>query len=285
MKALKVLAVCLAILLASAFAAPLIYSVTPFKFERILSRLIMIFSLAAIFFFARIRASDLEAYGLRVGKRSLPFLGHGFLFGFATLAFLTFVEVILGGRDISPNLDPWGEMILKGVQYFFAALLIGGLEEFFFRGFVFVHLARKVSLLWSLAATNLIYAILHFFKGGAYAVPVHPTFMDSWKVMVHLADPFRHPASLWPHALGLFLFGLVLSYCFLQTKTLYLSMGLHAGCAFFLKVDNWFVASVPTGSALLYGDKNLHSGILGWIFLVILFLFLDRVYKPASRKE
>ncbi len=280
MKFIKPLLIFLFILCLSAFLTPWIFELTSFRFERILSRLVMILSLGAIFF-ARIRLRDLEKYGLIFEKRSVRFLSEGFVIGFLTLALLTSLEILLGGRQINANWEPAWTVLLKTTEYFFASLLIGVTEEFFFRGFVYTQLKSKWSTAGSLVAANLIYAALHFFKGGRHPIPQHPTFMDSFKAMLHLADPLLHPLHLGPHLLGLFIFGCVLSYCFLKTRSLFLSIGIHAGSVFLLKIDNWFIASVPNTFTLLFGDKNLHSGILGWCFLGLLFLFLRRRYSQS----
>lgn len=282
MKFFKTALVFLAILFLSAFLAPFIFKIAPFKFERILSRLVMVFTLLAIVFFARLRLKDFEKYGFALKDGWWNLFCAGFAKGFVILALLTFVEVLLGGRQIAPNLDPWWQMISRFATYFFASLVIGIIEEFFFRGFLITRFRAVGSLGLSVLAANLIYAALHFFKGGSYAVPPDPGFADSLKVIVHLADPFLKPADWWPTFLGLFLFGLVLTYAFLKTGSLFLSIGLHAGSVFFLKVDNWFIASVPQAAPLIFGDKNLHSGLLGWIFIGLLFLWLCRSMRHSA---
>lgn len=279
MKFLKALLIFIIILLLSAFLAPFIYKIAPFKFERILSRLVMVFSLLAIVFFVRIRRRDLEKYGFSAADNWLSLLRQGFAAGFLTLAVLTGLEILMGGRMIAPNLDPWWHMLIRTAEYVLASLVIGFTEELFFRGFLFTQIRMKCPVGLSFAATNLVYAALHFFKGGTYPVPANPGFVDGLKVVAHLADSFLSPAAMWPTFLGLFLFGAMLSYAFQKTGSLYLSIGLHAGSVFFLKVDNWFVASVPQASPLLFGDKNLHSGFLGWIFIGLLFLWVSRRAK------
>ncbi len=282
MRLLKFILIFTGILLVSAFLAPLIYQCTSFKFERILSRLVTVFSLVTVFLFVRKRSENLGKYGLLWNEHSFAFITRGFLIGFITLGLLTAVEIILGGRQFSNNWDPAWKVGVQIVQYLCISLFVGFLEEFFFRGFIFGQLKANFSTFVGLLGTNLVYASLHFFKGGGYVVPDHPNFIDSFKVMVHLADPFFHAARLWPSFLGLLFFGTILSFGFLRTGSLFLSIGIHAGCVFFLKVDNWFVVSVPTASTLLFGDKNLYSGLFGWFFLGLLYLFLNRAYPNKS---
>lgn len=282
MKFLKICAVSLGILLVSALLAPWIYAHTAFKFDRILSRLVMVFSLVAIFSTIRLRLSDLQRYGLLWGSNAGAFVVRGFLIGFTTLALLTVLEILLGGRHGVIQLDPWGTVFLKILEYLLAALVIGLVEEFFFRGFLYTHLRARLRYGPSVVVANLTYAILHFFKGGSYQWPESPGFLDGVKVILHLADSFLDFRWVGPSLFGLFLFGLILSYGYRVTGNLFLSIGIHAGCVFLLKVDNWFVESVPGASRFLFGDKNLHSGVLGWCFMGVLFLLLRKWFAKSE---
>lgn len=283
MKTLRFLAVFLIILLVSAYLAPWIYQLTHYKFERILSRLVMVLSLTALLIFVRKDLKNLFRYGLEWDENRSPgSLLRGVGIGVFTLAFLTAVEVLLGGRSFIPRWAGWVPVVAKTVQYTFSALLVGFLEETLFRGWCYSTLKKRFSMWGSLFATNGIYAILHFFKGGKYPVPQDPAFSDSVRVMLHLLDPLRSPLELLPTFFGLLLFGLILSFCYLRTGSLYFSIGLHAGCVFFLKIDNWFIQSVPQASPLIFGDKNLYSGAIGFSFFVLLFFFLKKFLSGGS---
>ncbi|MBI4550235.1 MAG: CPBP family intramembrane metalloprotease [Candidatus Omnitrophica bacterium] len=271
MKRLKVVLIAAAVLILSALLAPWIHSFAPFKFERILSRLVMVSSLAAVVLFVRLRRADIEGWGLAPGRWSWKRLWAGFAAGSATLGLLTLAELPLGGRTVDLNLPVWWKLLYKPWEYLASAFLIALIEETFFRGFVYQSARRRWPAAASLFVTNFFYAAVHFFKGGHYPVPAEPTAADSFKIMLHLGDAFLKPAEIAPSFLGLFLFGLILSYAYFKTGSLALSIGLHAGCVFFLKMDNWFIASVPGASPLVFGDKNLYSGVLGWLFLGLLF--------------
>lgn len=283
MKWIKFFLAAAAVLLLSAFLAPWIYSFAPYKFERILSRLIMVFSLVAAVVFVRVRRQDLETYGLSGQRWSWKHLWTGFAAGILTLGLLTLAELPLGGRAIHLNLPAFWKVFYKPLEYLVSAFLIGFIEECFFRAFIYQSLRKRWALPASLLAANIFYAAVHFFKGGNYPVPERPSPVDSFKIILHLGDAFLKPGEIWPSFLGLLLFGLILSYAFLKTGSLAMSIGLHAGCVFFLKIDNWFIASVPGASTLLFGDKNLYSGLLGWLFLGLLFGGLHRtVLKRAN---
>lgn len=272
------------ILLFSAFLAPLIYQIHPFKFERILSRLIMVFVLAWLLIKVRWRQLDYKSMGLEWSPQTRKQLLTGFLIGFLTLLLLTAVMLLFKARVLVFHFKGFPYVLYKPFEYIFSALLVGVIEEVFFRYFIFSRLRVRFSLTGSLIGANLIYAGLHFFKGGQYPVPADPGFLDSLSIMLHLLDPFRDPVKLLPTFLSLFMFGYILSYCYLKLNSLYLSIGLHAGCVFLLKIDGWFVESAADAPAWFFGDKNLYNGGLGFLFLIGLFFFMRKAVIPFFAK-
>ncbi|HEX9443395.1 MAG TPA: CPBP family glutamic-type intramembrane protease [Candidatus Binatia bacterium] len=76
--------------------------------------------------------------------------------------------------------------------------------------------------------------------------------MAGVRFLVGNLQPFLNPPAILPGLVGLFLIGLVLSYALLRTRSLYLSIGLHAGWVFGIKTLS------------LYGDFNRAD--LGWAF-------------------
>jgi len=277
MRFLKVLASLLVILLVSSLLAPWIYSFTDFKFERIMSRLVMVFTIAGLLLFVRIRRSDLPGYGLTFDANWRKCLVQGFVIGFLVLMALTAVLVVLDARVLTTNWRHWSRIPIKGFEYIFSAMIIGLIEETFFRGILFARMRSAMPIAFAMILLNAFYAAVHFFKGGHYQVPDAPNFADSLKVLLHLGDAYLEPLKVLPSFMGLFIFGLILTYAFMRTSSLWLSIGLHAGCVYFLKMDGLFIGSVPGASLFLYGDKELHNGLVGWGFLALMFVVIRLV--------
>lgn len=110
----------------------------------------------------------------------------------------------------------------------FGALLIGIIEECFFRVLVLNALRRKFSTVTAVIACSLLYAVVHFIapiKSWSYE-----TF--SWDIgLVYLGkvfEQFFHP-SVPSSFFGLVLVGIILSMVIIKFKSLYLCIGLHAG--------------------------------------------------------
>lgn len=265
----------LGVLVASAFLAPWLATFLPFKFNRILRRLIMIGTLALVFWFLRVRRTSLSRLGLGWPKESLRLLGLGFGGGIFVVAAITVVQFVLGARFWhihETDVWHWIGFFLKG---FGAGLLIGLIEEFFFRGFLFLTLEELWTRKASLLVTNLIYALVHFFpKGGAFVGP-EPTAADSFRILGSILFAWFRPEIL-PALLGLFLFGLLLSFVFLRAGSLVPAIGVHAGAVFALKLNRRFLPEISGKMGILSGSKNLYDGIAGLITLTLAAFWLGR---------
>lgn len=253
-----------------------------------MTRLIMIqFLGVAFWYYRKADKTNLKNvflnYGLKWQKNiSAKSLATGFLLGLSVLVLLMCVEVPLGARVLTLHVK--SHWPLQVIEYIFAAFIIGFLEEFFFRGMVFEK-AKKVSLSFAFLFTSSFYALIHFLKAKHVPVGETATIHDSFRVIVGLLEPLGDPIGILPGFIGLFLFGIILSYAYHRTHSLYHSIGLHAGTVFFLKIDGFFVHINEQAPILIYGDKNVYTGILGWIFIALIGVILHFIllrYKPQK---
>ena len=258
------------VLIVSALLAPWLHTFLPFKFDRILRRLIMIGTLLLVWGLVRSRRESLKELGLKRSSQGFVFLGKGFLFGLGLVVLLSLAQWYLGARfwQLS-NKGGW-----HWIGYFFkafgAGILIGAIEEFFFRGFMFFMLRELWNAPASLMVTNLIYALVHFFPKGRVFVGTNPTMGDSFRILGSAVTPSTSTLlEMFPSMAGLFLFGLILSFLFLRTRTLYTSMGVHAGAIFALKLNRRFLPEISDKMNFLSGTKNLYDGIAGLAILAI----------------
>lgn len=273
------------ILLLSAFLAPILFKFLPFKFEKIFNRLIMIFTLTAVFLFVKIRVPSLEKYGLVWKPESLGFLIRAFWLGFLVLAVMSGIKIGLGASALSIrqlSVLGWAWDILEA---FGAALLIGCIEEFFFRGFIYLSIKDKLkqSTLIALLATNIFYALLHFVSDKNPFIGPEPTFFDSLKLMWAPFMSFADVRSIWPGVVGLFIFGMILSGFFLRTRSLYASIGLHAGCVFFVKMDGYFVDNLS--NSWVFGSSKSYDGLVPWCFLLMIWIISAKVLRIPQKTD
>ncbi|MDD5227097.1 MAG: CPBP family intramembrane metalloprotease, partial [Candidatus Omnitrophica bacterium] len=284
---LKFVVIFAAILLLSAFLAPLFYdffkAFHPYKFERIFQRIVMILSLIAVACFVRVKKETLVSYGLAWKSQSPGLFGRGFMFGVLTLGLVGLVRVLSGQAVFAPDsFSPWG-WILKFVLALGTALLIGTMEEFFFRGFVFrslMHLSKSRVFL-SVLVTTSFYALIHFIGMKKIFVDSDPNFLDGLRL---IGAPFLSLAQwpqFWPEAAGLFLFGLALNGAACRSGSLYPAIGLHAGCVFYVKLDDSFL-QFHADRTFFWGSKVLYDGLVGWLFLGAIALVMWTMLKPSN---
>lgn len=273
----KFLAGFLVVLVLSALLAPWLHTFLPFKFDRILRRLIMVGTLLLVLWLVRVRRESLSGLGLQWGKESRRFLWNGFLAGLALAWAITLLQWGLGARFWrlhDTDIGHWIGFFLKGLG---AGALIGTIEEAFFRGFLFVTFKDLWNKKWSLMVTNLIYALVHFFPKDKIAMGAHPTVVDSFRILVAAVTP---SAEKWLDALpamtGLFLFGLILSFVFLRWGSLFPSIGIHAGAVFTLKLNRRFLPDVSEKMNFWTGTKNLYDGLAGIALLALAAILVSR---------
>jgi len=263
-KTVQVLLSITAGVLISAFLAPILHTFLPFKFEKILNRLLIISIVIICFVFVRFNKEFFERIGFQKGRIDLRNWISGFLLSALVLSALVFLEFKIGALFISKNFSITGALIFSSLL---TAVVVGITEEFFFRGFLYLNFRKSTSVAWSLFWTNLIYSAVHFMKSGRPLIEGAPTMWDSLRVIGASFNAFLQFGEFWPAFVGLFIFGLVLSLAFSRTKTLFLSIGIHAGAVFFLKLTSKWFEFDPSFLTLIYGGKGFYSGILGWVFI------------------
>lgn len=283
---LKFLAITFGILLLSSILAPILVDFLPFKFEKIFNRLIMIFTLAAVAIFVRLDLKKVRDYGLRWGNESLQQLWLGFGGGILLLVLVTLAKMSakMAYWDVSDfSIGVW---IYKYAIILLTAFFIGALEEFFFRGMVYKSLTEnaKWRMFWAVFLTSLFYSLLHFVNVQKPYIGENPQFFDSLRLIAAPFRSFLNWQEYWRAAIGLFIFGIVLNLAAIQTRALWMSIGLHAGCVFFIKIDGSYV-EILNDSPLIWGSGKMYDGLVGWIGLGLLGIFLsllNRKFKTNS---
>ena len=281
---LKFIVVFAGILLLSAFIAPVLHHFLPYSFARIFNRVVMVSALLAVVIFVRFRKEMLVRFGMDWRKDSRRLFWTGFLTGSIVLALFTLTQLLIGNAHVSFRDLSWQRWVYKFVSCIGGGLLIAVMEEFFFRGFIFTSLRDKVfrgSVPFAMIVTSLFYAAIHFVNIRKPVISQDPGFMDSLKMIAAPIQSFADWQVVWPAAIGLFLFGMVLNYCAVRTRSLYPSIGLHAGAVFFVRVIGLFIAFLEK-NVLFWSTKKVYDGALGWIFLLLIGWVLNRLLKKAD---
>jgi len=287
---LKFVAIFSGIFLLSAALAPLVYdffqTFHPYKFERIFQRIVMILSLVAVACFVRVKKETLVSYGLVWKPQSPGLFGKGFVAGVLVLGIVGIFWVVSGQAVFAPESFSWSQWIVKFSLALATGLLIGCMEEFFFRGFIFRSLMylTKSRVFLSVLVTTLFYALIHFIGIKRIFVDSSPNFIDGLRL---IGAPFLSLAqwpTFWPAALGLFFFGLALNGAAYRSGSLYPAIGFHTGCVFWVKMDDSFL-QYHAGRSFFWGSKILYDGFLAWCLLgAMALVFWTLMKSPDTSK-
>ncbi len=249
-----------------------------FPFPRIFDRTVMVLVAIALISQARqLRFVTLLRFGFHHPLRNLRRTTRGFLIAMVAISVLVYVAVMMGAHADDTSAGIWSLM----PKYFLSAVVIAIIEEAFFRAFLLVGMEGDYGRTPALLLSSAVYAITHLVRSPAkfYVTGIHPLagFETLRLSLAHVADP----TLMLPTFVGLFLLGIVLGEAFLETGTVYLPIGLHAG--FVLGAKLW-PRMTSAGVALPgwlrgYGSQPLISGLAAWMVAVAILLLI----RPLTR--
>jgi membrane protease YdiL (CAAX protease family) len=247
-----------------------------YPFSRIFNRTFM-FSGIVLFFLCRrlLRIGNFAQLGFVSLRQGGGDLLRGWSLAVGSLA------ALLLAMSLAQVFEPYFRLSLaRSLSRSFSALLsgvfAGSLEEVFFRGILFKGLLQNGKLFRAFVLSSLFYSALHFVKPGEdyFVDGVEP--LAGFRHLFFTFTPFSEPLNILPGMFGLFLLGIVLSYAFLRTGNLYLSIGLHAGWIFGLKTVRVFGDYTRDDLGWLFGstDPKIVSGVAAWIGIISVLLLV-----------
>lgn len=233
--------------------------------HRVMGRLAQLFILLGLWPLLRLlRLDDRDALGLGLPRR--PFLTRialGWMLGVLILLLLIAALLRMGVRV--PDLPASGVVAMiaeKAVTALIGGLLIGLLEELFFRGALFSAIRRRGTLAEAAVFSALLYALVHVLK--PHALPAGVPF-DWSGAQVMFAQVFAGLFQ-WKHVdtlAALFMAGVLLALVRERTGHIAWCIGLHAGWVFVIQVSRRLTDGDETaGLAFLAGD---YDGVIGWL--------------------
>ena len=252
-----------------------------YDFGKVMRRILMVVALIVFIVFRKsLRFGTLISSALKIR----PGFFRQFLLGLSMAVLLILIYygigLISGAWIIHMDYDSAGIIILKIVEYALIACLIGIIEEIFFRGYLLQSFQENMSLPKAVCVCSLIYSILHFFKADVLVSTGFQPFVGFTTMAQFFKPIFFEFLENLPAIIGLFLVGVVLSYAFIKTKSLYLSIGLHAGMVFMVKADTMFISRMREEQVLLFGGgSKLITGVLVWFLLIFILFVIKRIYS------
>jgi membrane protease YdiL (CAAX protease family) len=205
-----------------------------FPFPRIFDRTMMATLLIVLLLYGRrLRLLELlrEAFARPLSHR------REFAWGLATSLCVILILFTLAAMANCGHLRPVLPLVERAAKYTGAAILIGAVEEAFFRGFLLGGIRSDHGPRTALLASALVYTLVHVIRSPAhiYLTGYHP--LAGFKNLALSAARLGHPVAVLPVVIGLFLLGIVLGEAFILSGRVYLSIGLHAG--FVIGAKTW----------------------------------------------
>jgi len=233
--------------------------------QRVMGRIAQVLILFSLWPFLKWTGfANREALGYGIERRVfLRSFRRGWLAGVLILLVLVAVLLLLGVRvpDLPDGGLP-GYILEKALAALIGGLLIGLLEETFFRGALFGAVRRRDGLRSAVFWSALLYALLHFMK--PHALPQGMAF-DWTGVWIMFTRVFSEVAQ-WRHLdsfVALFLVGLFLALVRERTGHIGWCIGLHAGWVFVIQLSRRVSDGDEAASlAFLAGD---YDGVIGWL--------------------
>jgi membrane protease YdiL (CAAX protease family) len=210
-------------------------------------------------------------------------VARGWLAGVAILVVLVIAQLALELRLPDPG-NAWGaELARKAAQAMAAGLLIGLIEETFFRGALFAAIRRRGGVAAAVFWSALLYSAVHFLKPGA----LPPGQEMDWPAAGRMVLEVFTDAADWRNLdsfVALVLVGVFLGLVRERTGHVGWCIGLHAGWVFVIQVARHLTDGNPAAPhAWLTGD---YDGVIGWLaaaWLAVLSLGYGVLVGPPRR--
>lgn len=256
--------------------------------QRVMGRLAQLLILAGLWPFLHwMDLADRQSLGYAPSRpRLIRAVSRGWLLGVLILGLLVIAELGLGVRVPDPD---WSRelvsLVEKAVAALIGGLLIGLLEETFFRGALYASIRRGAGVAAAATGSAALYAMVHFLK--PHALPAGQTFdwLGALSMFGHVFVSFFQ----WQHLdslVALFAAGVLLALVRERSGHIGWCIGLHAGWVFVIQLTR----RVTDGdeSAPLAFLAGGYDGVIGWLgavwILILTWLYWQIYPNQVSQR-
>jgi membrane protease YdiL (CAAX protease family) len=261
---------------------------------KIFTQCVVVFAFVYFLVFRRhMRSRVLES----LNKQVATLLGHllaGILIGALILCIIIGIFYVAGAKDYDPDFTVgliWNALLI--------GLVVGLIEEIVFRGVVLQNLHADMKAFFAVLFASAFFAAMHFIQPlpaeivETGSAPAFNEFhiLNGFRILPSQFANFGHFGQIWPFFLGLFLIGAALSVAYVHTRTLYLSIGIHAGFVAVNKLDGALFTDVAGRSKLLFGVArdwymSYTDSLICWLataaLIVLLMVFAGRPRRGST---
>ncbi|MDZ4816468.1 MAG: CPBP family intramembrane glutamic endopeptidase [Verrucomicrobiota bacterium] len=221
----------------------------------------------------RIAATTWSDIGLSAEIEKSSRFFWGFVFAVISMFILAAITLGTGLREIRADAK-----IEKIIWTIVVCVMVGGLEEVFFRGIILKQLRQRIHVVWALFLSSLFYAAIHFLKPAADVGNVEIAWTAGFELIPQSFENFLHPQAVLYDFASLFLAGMVLGYSFLKKGSIYFCIGLHAGWIFTLQTTKILTDSTENISRPWLAGDEIYDGVYG-IMILLVFWGVMAIYE------
>lgn len=203
-------------------------------FGRYFNRAMLISALGWIWPFSKYAGVGSDGIGLQKNRFRWQDAAVGFILASSLLLVMGFMFV--GSGRFAPNPKANQMSVLIGAAI--ACISVALLEEYFFRGALMALLLRTLGPLSALFFLSFFFAIVHLLQppNSAQVANNSVEFGTGFWMVGQIFSKFGNANFLVAEGATLFMVGLILGWARLKTHSLWLSIGLHAGWVFGIKL-------------------------------------------------
>lgn len=293
----KIFAYLVAVIVLGALLAPPLYwgaqwlighgiltSLAPFKFQKYFNRAAMI--AAVLLLWPTIRSLRIKGWrdlGLEPDARWGRHLLIGFVIAALGVGVMAYAYIQFGFYRFRPD-SPWQKLPMIALS----AATVAVIEEALFRGGILGLARRSLSPYAALFWVTTLFAIVHFLKPDEDFDPHPITWASGFVLIPHTFHQFAELDTLLAGFTTLFALGWLCGDARLRTRSLWMSIGLHAGVVF-VKMG-FAVLSKRRDTHLPWVGRELQLGLvpvgillLAWLVVVLYTVYENRRRPAADR--
>jgi hypothetical protein len=162
----------------------------------------------------------------------------------------------------------------KMLTYFVGAILVGLIEETFFRGAIFGMLRKGFGLVAGAMLASVLFSAVHFASPEPTVGVVYGHWDAGLRMLPHMFSEVDFRWEFGFMAVTLFLMGLTLCFFYAYFENIYLAMGLHAGWVWGMKVGDYFIERARYPHLVLFGPSMTVAKSVVAILLMSLFMMV-----------
>lgn len=251
------------------------------RFEKVVTRTLQFVAIMGLVPLMR-RLGLNTKVGWGYDMRFSTFLTHllaGLAFGIASLSAIALALVALDVRVADPDFDISAIPIISlAGKALLAGLLVGLIEETWFRGALHSAVKHVSGPLVAVVTTATLYSAVHFMHPEIEFRPAEVGWQSGFVSVIATFQAFAATVSL-DSFLALAAVGIFLSLLRLKTGTLAQCIGVHAGWVLVIKVFRKMTDLDPTSPwAFLVGAYDGTIGYLALGYLVVLGIVYYWIY-------